>query len=152
MINLAKRNYWSLSIFNFAYLFTWSAAMSFFVIWLGQSLGISETYTGFLYAANSIVALVMQPLFGYLSDKLGLRKHLLYILFTILLLVGPFFIYVYGPLLQTQFVIGAIVGALFIGLVFNAGNGVVDSYIDKVSCCISYVPQSSGFLCYLWWV
>lgn len=105
----------------------------FFVIWLGQSLGISQTYTGFLYAANSIVALIMQPLFGYLSDKLGLRKHLLYILFTILLLVGPFFIYVYGPLLQTQFVIGAIVGALFIGLVFNAGNGVVDSYMDKVS-------------------
>lgn len=132
-MNLAKRNYWSLSVFNFAYLFTWSAAMSFFVIWLGQSLGISETYTGFLYAANSIVALIMQPLFGYLSDKLGLRKHLLYILFTILLLVGPFFIYVYGPLLQTQFVIGAIVGALFIGLVFNAGNGVVDSYMDKVS-------------------
>ncbi|MDQ0494505.1 OHS family lactose permease-like MFS transporter [Paenibacillus brasilensis] len=132
-MSLAKRNYWSLSIFNFAYLFTWSAAMSFFVIWLGQSLGISETYTGFLYAANSIVALVMQPLFGYLSDKLGLRKHLLYMLFTILLLVGPFFIYVYGPLLQTQFVIGAIVGALFIGLVFNAGNGVVDSYMDKVS-------------------
>lgn len=29
MMNLAKRNYWSLSIFNFAYLFTWSAAMSF---------------------------------------------------------------------------------------------------------------------------
>lgn len=42
MMNLAKRNYWSLSIFNFAYLFTWSAAMSFFVIWLGQSLGISQ--------------------------------------------------------------------------------------------------------------
>ncbi len=132
-MSVTRHNYWSLSIFNFAYLFTWSAAMSFFVIWLSQNLGISGTKTGLLYSANSIVALILQPVFGYLSDKLGLRKHLLYVLFLILLLVGPFFIYVYGPLLQSHFVIGAIVGALFIGLVFNAGNGVVDSYMDKVS-------------------
>ncbi|WP_338214882.1 oligosaccharide MFS transporter [Companilactobacillus muriivasis] len=135
MLNLdvRKRNYIAISAVSFFYLFAWSAAMSFFVIWLGQVMGIGSAQTGILYSANSLMALVMQPLFGYVSDKIGLRKNLLLGILLILLPIGPFFIYVYGPLLKSFFWLGAIVGGIYLGFVFNAGYGAIDSFMDKVS-------------------
>ncbi|WP_151995814.1 oligosaccharide MFS transporter [Buttiauxella massiliensis] len=129
----SKRNYITLSIFDFLYLFTWSAAMSFFVIWLNQALNINSTNTGFLYMGMSICAMVLQPFFGYISDKFGLRKNFVYAILFILIPIGPFFIYVYAPLLVSHFWIGLLIGSIYLSLVFNAGYGVIDSYIDKVS-------------------
>lgn len=128
-----NRNFIGLSTLSFFYLFAWSAAMSFFVIWLGQEMGIGSAQTGILYSANSLMALVMQPIFGFISDKIGLRKNLLFGILLILLPIGPFFVFIYGPLLQSVFWLGAIVGGFYLGLVFNAGYGAIDSFMDKVS-------------------
>ncbi|NFA47947.1 MFS transporter, partial [Pediococcus acidilactici] len=49
-----NRNFIAISVVSFFYLFAWSAAMSFFVIWLGQSEGIGSAQTGILYSANSL--------------------------------------------------------------------------------------------------
>jgi OHS family lactose permease-like MFS transporter len=35
----------------------------------------------------------MQPFFGFISDKFGLKKRLIWLLVAMLLPVGPFFIY-----------------------------------------------------------
>ncbi|HFE7633827.1 MFS transporter, partial [Klebsiella pneumoniae] len=94
-----KRNYLLLSLFDFLYLFAWSSTMAFFVIWTTQHLGISATKTGLLYSVNAFIALLMQPFFGFISDKFGLKKRLIWLLVALLLPVGPFFIYVYAPLL-----------------------------------------------------
>lgn len=128
-----RRNFVAISVVSFFYLFAWSAAMSFFVIWLGQVEGIGSTQTGILYSANSFMALIMQPLFGFVSDKIGLRKNLLFGIMLVLLPIGPFFIYVYGPLLKSAFCFGALIGGLYLGFVFNAGYGAIDSFMDKVS-------------------
>ncbi|VFS91850.1 galactoside permease [Kluyvera cryocrescens] len=58
MLLPGKRNYILLSIFDFLYLFAWSATMAFFVIWTTQHLGISATQTGLLYATNAFIALL----------------------------------------------------------------------------------------------
>ncbi|MGN1385139.1 MAG: MFS transporter, partial [Bacillus sp. (in: firmicutes)] len=128
----AKRNYWLLSAFFFFYFFTWSSCMSLFSIWLGQDIQLSGASTGIIFSANAIVALVMQPLYGVISDKIGLKKHVLWFITGLLVLSGPFFIYVYGPLLKFNVLIGAIVGGLFLGAAFQAGCGAVESYIEKV--------------------
>lgn len=128
-----NRNFVSMSAISFFYLFAWSAAMSFFVIWLGQVMGIGSAQTGILYSTNSFMALMMQPLFGFISDKIGMKKNLLFGIMILLLPIGPFFVFVYGPLLQSTFWLGAIVGGLYLGMVFNAGYGAIDSYMDKVS-------------------
>lgn len=128
-----KRNYILLSIFDFLYLFAWSATMAFFVIWTTQHLGISATKTGWLYAINAFIALTMQPFFGYISDKFGTRKSLIFLIVALLLPIGPFFIYVYAPLLVSTFWLGAILGGIYLGIIFNSGCGVIDSYIDKIS-------------------
>ena len=132
-ISIKNRNYFALSAVSFLHLFAWSAAMSFFAIWLGQHLGIGATKTGLLYSANALAALCMQPVLGFISDKIGLKKTLLFTILIILLLIGPFFIYIYGPLLISNFYLGAILGGIYLGFIFNAGYGVIDSYINKVS-------------------
>jgi OHS family lactose permease-like MFS transporter len=48
-----------------------------------------------------------------------------------LLPVGPFFIYFYAPLLVHSFWLGALLGGIYLGIIFNSGCGVIDSYIDK---------------------
>ena len=58
---------------------------------------------------------------------------MLFTILIILLLIGPFFIYIYGPLLVSNFYLGAILGGIYLGFIFNAGYGVIDSYINKVS-------------------
>ncbi|MCU6669015.1 oligosaccharide MFS transporter [Enterobacteriaceae bacterium H4N4] len=128
-----KRNYILLSIFDFLYLFAWSSTMAFFVIWTTQHLGISATKTGWLYAINAFIALTMQPFFGYISDKFGTKKSLIFLIVALLLPVGPFFIYVYAPLLVSSFWLGAVLGGIYLGVIFNSGCGVIDSYIDKIS-------------------
>jgi len=128
-----KRNYVLLSIFDFLYLFAWSSTMAFFVIWTTQHLGISATQTGWLYAINAFIALTMQPFFGFISDKFGTKKSLIFLIIALLLPVGPFFIYVYAPLLVSSFWLGAVLGGIYLGIIFNSGCGVIDSYIDKIS-------------------
>ncbi|HCQ4576654.1 TPA: oligosaccharide MFS transporter [Escherichia albertii] len=133
MLSPNKRNYFLLSIFDFLYLFAWSATMAFFVIWTTQHLDITATRTGVLYSVNAFIALLMQPFFGFISDKFGLKKQLIWLLVALLIPVGPFFIYVYSPLLVHDFWIGAILGGFYLGIIFNSGGGVIDSWIDKVS-------------------
>ncbi|WP_019243323.1 MULTISPECIES: MFS transporter [Bacillus] len=128
----AKRNYWLLSAFFFFYFFTWSSCMALFSIWLGQDIGLSGASTGIIFSANAIFALIMQPLYGVISDKIGLKKHILWFIAGLLVLSGPFFIYVYGPLLKYNVLLGAIVGGMFLGAAFQAGCGAVESYIEKV--------------------
>ncbi|WP_078408847.1 MFS transporter [Priestia abyssalis] len=132
MVNKSKNNYWVLSGFFFFYFFTWSSAMSLFPIWLNQTLNLDGTKTGIIFSVNAIAALLIQPLYGIISDKIGLRKRLLWVIVALLTLVGPFFIYVYGPLLQYNIVMGAIVGGAYIGAAFFAGVGAVESYIEKI--------------------
>lgn len=107
--------------------------LAFYIYLHGQHLGIGATKTGLLYSANALAALCMQPVLGFISDKIGLKKTLLFTILIILLLIGPFFIYIYGPLLVSNFYLGAILGGIYLGFIFNAGYGVIDSYINKVS-------------------
>jgi OHS family lactose permease-like MFS transporter len=132
MINKRKQNYWLLNGFFFFYFFTWSSSMSLFPIWLGQSLNLDGTNTGIIFSVNAIAALMIQPLYGFISDKIGLKKHILWGIVTLLILVGPFFIFVYGPLLQYNIFVGAIIGGLYLGAAFFAGVGAIESYIEKV--------------------
>jgi OHS family lactose permease-like MFS transporter len=70
---------------------------------------------------------------GVVSDKLGLKKHLLWIIAVLLFLFAPFFLYVFAPLLKVNIWLGALSGGLYIGFVFSAGSGAIEAYIERVS-------------------
>jgi OHS family lactose permease-like MFS transporter len=128
----SKNLYWKLSAYFFFFFFTWSSSFSLFSIWLGQEIKLSGGETGIIFSANAIFALCMQPLYGYISDKIGLKKNILFFISILLVFVGPFYIYVYGPLLQYNVILGAIVGGLYLGTAFLAGIGAIESYVEKI--------------------
>ncbi|MEK3806962.1 MFS transporter [Bacillus sp. FSL H8-0547] len=129
----SKGLYFKLSAYFFFFFFTWSSSYSLFSIWLGQEINLNGTETGIVFSVNAIFALCMQPLYGYISDKIGLKKNILFFISMMLVFVGPFYIYVYGPLLKFNVMLGAAVGGLYLGAAFLAGIGAIESYIEKVS-------------------
>lgn len=128
----SKILYWKLSAYFFFFFFTWSSSYSLFSIWLGQEMQLTGAQTGLVFSVNAIFALLMQPLYGFISDKIGLKKNILFFISMLLVFVGPFYIYVYGPLLQYNVIVGAAVGGLYLGTAFLAGIGAIESYIEKV--------------------
>lgn len=128
-----RQYYFLLSGLFFFFFFTWSSSFSLISIWLGQTLGLKGMDTGIIFSAISLVALCLQPLYGFIQDKLGLRKNLLWVIGFLLLLSGPFYIFVYAPLLKFSIILGAALGGLYVGATFFAGIGALESYIERVS-------------------
>lgn len=111
---------------------TWSFCFSIYPIWLNQAIGLNGTQTGIVFSINAIAALFVMPCYGFIQDKLGLKKNLLWFVGVMLLLSGPFFIYVYTPLLISSLYVGAFAGGLFCSVAFFAGVGAVETYIERV--------------------
>ncbi len=132
MNKLAKRNYWLLSACILSFFLTWSFCFSIYPIWLNQAIGLDGSETGLVFSINAITALFVMPCYGFFQDKLGLRKNLLWFVGFMLLLSGPFFIFIYTPLLLNSIYIGAVVGGFFCSLTFFAGVGAVETYIERV--------------------
>ena len=98
----------------FLYFFIMGAYFPFFPIWLHDVNGISKAETGIVFGTISLFALLFQPVFGLVSDKLGLKKHLLWIIIGLLVFFAPFFLYVLAPLLKLNIYLGSIVGGMYI--------------------------------------
>lgn len=128
-----KREYWLISGLLFFFFFAWSSSYSLFSIWLHRVIGLNGTETGFIFAANAIAALLIQPFYGALQDRLGLSKKLLVWIGVLLCAAAPFSIYVYANLLAQNVVLGAVVGAAFLALSMLAGVGVIESYTERMS-------------------
>jgi OHS family lactose permease-like MFS transporter len=62
----------------------------------------------------------------------------MWVVSVLLVLIAPFFLYVFAPLLKTNIWIGALSGGAYIGFVFSAGAGAMEAYIERVS-------RNSGF-------
>lgn len=107
----SKVLYWKLSAYFFLFLFTWSSSASLFPIWLKQELNLSGSATGLIFSVNAIFALCIQPVYGYISDKIGLKKNILSFISLLLVFVGPFYIYIYGPLLKYNVILDADCGS-----------------------------------------
>ena len=61
-----------------------------------------------------------------------MRKNILSFISVLLIFVGPFYIYVYGPLLKYNVILGAVVGGAYLGTAFLAGVGAIESYVEKI--------------------
>lgn len=125
--------YWKLSAFIFMFFFSWLVFFAFLPIWFGQKMHLTGTQIGTIYACNAICTMILQPCYGYISDKIGMKKYLLYFITLLVALTGPFFMFVYGPLLQNMFFAGVICGSVVLSMAYYAGCAVNESYIEKAS-------------------
>lgn len=92
-------------------------------MWLADVNHLTKTETGIVFSSISLFAIIFQPVFGLMSDKLGLRKHLLWTITVLLILFAPFFIFVFSPLLQMNIIAGSLVGGIYPGLFSPAAPG-----------------------------
>lgn len=125
-------SYLLLSALLFFFFVTWSSSGSLLSIWLHQEVGLQPGDTGIIFSVLSVSALFAQICYGFIQDKLGLRKHLLWYITVLLILSGPAYL-LFGYLLKINILIGSLFGGLYIGLTFNGGIGVLESYTERVA-------------------
>lgn len=126
------RSYMLLSALLFFFFVTWSSSSSLLSIWLHQEVGLKASETGIIFSVLSVSALFAQVCYGFIQDRLGLRKHLLWFITTLLILSGPAYL-LFSYLLSVNILLGSVFGGLFIGLTFNGGIGVLESYTERVA-------------------
>jgi len=128
----ARRNYSLLSAFLFFFFFAQAASMSMLAIWLKGTMGLSGAAVGTVFSANFLAAMLAQPVLGYVSDKMGLRKGVPVAIACLVVVAGIFFSLIYAQLLRVSLPIGALVGGLYMGVTFVAGAFAVESFVDRV--------------------
>lgn len=82
---------------------------------------------GTVFAVNGIFSVILKPIYGYILDKIGMSKYLLYFVVIMSALMAPFFIYVYQPLLMSNTLLGIIIGALYLSFARYAGVAACES-------------------------
>lgn len=132
-IPLNNPHYRIASGYSALFFISWSLWWSLYAIWLKQRIGLSGSELGTLYAVNQVTSIVFMLGYGVIQDKLGLGKTLMAIVSGVLILTGPFMVYVYQPLLKESFYFGVLLGSLFLGIGYLAGFGLIESYTEKMS-------------------
>ena len=115
---------------------SWGVWWSFFQLWLtseSNGLGLSGSAVGTIFSANSLVTLIFMFIYGTLQDKLYIKRTLLIFSACIATLVGPFFIWVYGPLLKSNFNLGILVGAVVLSAGFLSSVGIFEAVTERFS-------------------
>jgi len=121
-----------LCTFVFIYFFAQAMSMSLLALWLRTTLKLSGAEAGIVFSANFIAAMCSQPLYGFVSDRVGMRKHILWVVSALCTMCGLFFAVVYAPLLKLNIVLGAAIGGLYLGITFIAGSYAIESYVDRI--------------------
>lgn len=131
-----NKPYLQTSLIFMLFFASWSIWWSFFQIWLtsnSNGLGLSGSQVGIIYSANSFSTLILMLVFGVIQDKLVIKRSLLVFCSVFATLVGPFFIWVYAPLIQNVFWLGTILGSIFLSCGFLAAVGVYEAVGERFS-------------------
>lgn len=118
--------------FVFVFFFAQAMSISLLALWLRSSLQLNGTQAGIVFSANFVAAMCSQPVYGFISDRVGLRKHVLWFVAGLVTLCGLFFTLAYAPLLKANIVAGAILGGIYLGVTFIAGSYALESYVDRI--------------------
>jgi OHS family lactose permease-like MFS transporter len=118
--------------FVYIYFFAQAMSISLLAVWLGQTLKLSGTEAGLVFSANAFAAMCSQPIYGFVSDRVGTRRNILWTVAALVAFSGLFFPFLYAPLLKTNILLGAAVGGLYLGITFTAGSYAIESYVDRI--------------------
>ena len=111
----------------------WGIWWSFFQIWLTTKQGFSGAQVGTIFSFGSAVALVLMFVYGSIQDKLGMKRNLLIALIACQVFLAPFFTWVYVPMLEANFYVGAVVGAIYLAVSYLAACPVFEAVTERMS-------------------
>lgn len=65
---------WNVILWGFFFLFyyyNWSSCFLFLPMWLTRMVGLDKTHIGMVFSSFAVAAICLQPLLGWVTDKLG---------------------------------------------------------------------------------
>lgn len=125
--------YMSNSLMILLFFTGWGIWWSFFQIWLTTKQGFSGTQVGTIYSFNSAITLILMLVYGSLQDKLGIKKNLLIFCVSCEVFLGPFFTWFYVPLLKSNFIVGALIGSIYLSVAFLAASPTFEALAERMS-------------------
>lgn len=131
--SLRRGVFWNYGGLYFFYFAIWQLTFTFMPLWLKGEGGMGPGAIGVVNTVMAVTALVLQPLYGVLQDRLGFKKNLFAIVVVVGALFGPFFQFVFLPLIRTNEYLAAVVGGIFLSLCLNSGVGVVEAFNERAS-------------------
>ncbi|WP_082096446.1 oligosaccharide MFS transporter [Demequina gelatinilytica] len=123
---------WNYGGIYFFYFVAWQLIFTYMGLWLDDQ-GMSGGSIGLVSTVMALVALCLQPLYGLVQDRLGYRKPLFAFVVVCAAMVGPFFQFVFKPLIAENQRLAAVVGGVFLSLVTYAGVSVVEAFNERAS-------------------
>lgn len=134
--NFKNPSYLQSSVTMFLFFASWGIWWSFFQLWLTSKqngLGLSGSQVGTIFSINSVVSLILMFVYGAIQDKLFIKRTLLIFNAVLATFIAPFFIFVYTPLIQSQFMIGAWLGAIFLSAAYLSAVGILEATTERFS-------------------
>ncbi|WNM25620.1 oligosaccharide MFS transporter [Demequina capsici] len=130
--SLKRSVVWNYGGTFFFYFFGWQLVFTFMGLWL-KAEGMNSTNIGLVSTVMALVAMGLQPVYGYTQDRLGFRKPLYSFVVVCAALMGPFFQFVFKPLIGVDETLAAVVGGVYLSLVLMSGVSVVEAFNERAS-------------------
>ena len=116
----------------------WGIWWSFFQIWLTTKEGFSGAQVGIIYSFNSAISLVMNLVYSNFQDRLGTRRTLLIFCAILEMLLGPFFTWLYIPILKAHFMLGALLGSIYLTFAYLSASPMFEALAERISRRFGY--------------
>ena len=92
----------------------WGIWWSFFQIWLTTKQGFTGAQVGEIYSFNSAFSLIANLVYSNIQDRLGLKRNLLIFCACLQVFLGPFFTFLFVPMLHANLELGALIGSCYL--------------------------------------
>lgn len=116
----------------------WGIWWSFFQIWLTTKEGFSGAQVGEIYSFNSAFSLIMNLVYSNIQDRLGIRRNLLVFCAVLQVFLGPFFTFLFVPMLRSHFLMGALIGSCYLTLAYLSASPMFEALTERVSRRFNY--------------
>ncbi|MDF7669094.1 MULTISPECIES: oligosaccharide MFS transporter [unclassified Lactobacillus] len=128
-----NKHFWGFPFTDFTYFFIWATVNGYLTLWMEQVGHLNGTESGLVFSMMAGISLIFQPFFGIISDKLLFKKNLIVIIGIAGIFIGPYFQWLFIPLMKVNSFLVAIVTGTFLSFVLNGGVSVVEEYVQRAS-------------------
>ncbi|OFA11351.1 lactose permease [Lentilactobacillus sunkii] len=128
-----NKHFWGFPFSHFSYFFIWATVYGYLTLWMEQVGHLNGTESGLVFSMMAGISLLFQPVFGVLSDKLLFKKNLILTISVVAIFIGPYFQWLFVPLMHINAGLVAIVTGTFLSFILNGGVSVIEQYVQRAS-------------------
>lgn len=128
-----SKDFWGFPVTHFSYFFTWAIVFGYLTLWLEQQAHFNGIEAGLVFSMMSGISLIFQPVFGIISDRLVMKKNLVITISVGMILIGPYFQWLFNPLLSVSRFFAALITGIYLSFILNGGVSVIEQYVQRAS-------------------